>query len=322
MKISLYRCFFSLALFLIPSSSSASFAQLEQTAFNKRLKPDGSMQFAYQWRLDEKRYNLQFTLDQDQVLSLPLTAPNFSNQMLNREVEVALKRHAVALSQRGVQATVRKLPREISYSVTAPNQTTADIAIEELEAVSHEAKQKYYERHYVVNFTDHLNRDFVQNDYVQYASKSIEGLKPIVEAIKDIQENASDSREFTKLAMTWLQSIPYNDLLNRNDSNGAGFLSPIDLLRRNVGDCDSKSTLLAALLKAYDHNLRIHMVLLPQHALLAMSLPAQNDEQTLNINGRDMLLIEPTGPAHFGKGQVDGKSALAILNRQYETLTF
>ena len=133
----------------------------------------------------------------------------------------------------------------------------------------------------MVDFTDHLQREFVQNDYVQYARESLDGLQPVAEAIKATQQNPTDPREFTLVAMTWLQSIPYNDLLSRNDSNGAGFLAPIDLLRRNIGDCDSKSTLLAALLKAYDKRLNVYMVLLPKHALLAVFLPRTTNKHCI-----------------------------------------
>jgi len=299
-----------------------AYNQLEQTGFSKRSTRDGGMQFAYKWRLGDENYSLSFDLNQAQIVSLPLTAPRFNNKMLNREVEVALKRHAVLLAERGIKATVKRQAREISYSVSATTQSSADLAIRELQGISETSTQEFYERYYLVNFTDHLNRNFVQNDYVKYANESAEGLQPIVEAIKALQRNSTDKREFTALAMTWLQSIPYNDLLSRSDSNGAGFFAPIDLLRRNKGDCDSKSTLLATLLKAYDPTLAVYMVLLPQHALLAVDIPAQNNEQTLLVNGKDMLLIEPTGPAYFAKGKVDDKSALAILNRQYETLEF
>ena len=299
---------------------SFAFVQLEQTRFNKQVQIKGGMQFEYHWQLDDTAHTLRFDLNQQQLSSLPLTAPKFSNQMLNREVEVALKRHAINLAERGIQARVRKRPREISYSVSAPSQKVAELALKELEDVSKSARQAYYDKHYIVNFSDHLQRNFVQNDYVQYARQSVGGLTPIAEAIKAMQQNANDPREFALLAITWLQSIPYNDLLNRSDSNGAGFLAPIDLLRRNIGDCDSKSTLLAALLKAYDTRLKVYMVLLPEHALLAVELSAKDSEQTLSIDGADMLLLEPTGPAHFTLGEIDDKSAIAILNKQYKTL--
>lgn len=286
------------------------------------MQIEGGMQFEYHWQLGDDTYNLRFDLTPQQLLSLPLTAPKFSHQMLNREIEIALKKHAITLAERGIQTRVRKLPREISYSVSAPNQNIAELAINELEEISSAARQNYLEKHYMVDFTDHLQREFVQNDYVQYARESLDGLQPVAEAIKATQQNPNDPREFTLVAMTWLQSIPYNDLLSRNDSNGAGFLAPIDLLRRNIGDCDSKSTLLAALLKAYDKRLNVYMVLLPEHALLAVGIPAKDDEQTLHIDGSDMLLIEPTGPAHFIAGEIDDTSAMAILNKQYETLAF
>ena len=55
------------------------------------------------------------------------------------------------------------------------------------------------------------------------------------------------------------------------------------------------------------------LVLLPNHAVLGIDLPAGRDARTLRHGGRQYLLMEPAGPAPYRPGQVFPNSA-ADLN--------
>ncbi|MDP5040425.1 MAG: hypothetical protein NWQ26_06095, partial [Paraglaciecola sp.] len=127
----------------------------------------------------------------------------------------------------------------------------------------------------------------------------------------------SESRIYVNLLLSWVQSIPYNELEDRMSSNGAGFLPPLALIRENIGDCDSKSVLTAGLIRSLLPEIKLVMVYLPQHALLGISLPHRSNEQTFNFGGSDYLLMEPTGPALMPLGTVAASSERAINSRLF-----
>lgn len=49
---------------------------------------------------------------------------------------------------------------------------------------------------------------------------------------------------YVNLVLSWVQSIPYNKLEERLNSNGAGYLPPLSVVVNNQGDCDSKAVLM------------------------------------------------------------------------------
>ncbi|MGY0650058.1 MAG: hypothetical protein ACW7DU_18220, partial [Paraglaciecola chathamensis] len=94
---------------------------------------------------------------------------------------------------------------------------------------------------------------------------------------------------FLNLLLGWLQSIPYDDLESRVSSNGAGFSPPFTLLSNNQGDCDSKSVLMASVIRALFPDIELVMLYLPNHALLGIAMSPQKDEASMLINGEEYL---------------------------------
>ncbi len=124
------------------------------------------------------------------------------------------------------------------------------------------------------------------------------------------------------MVLSWVQSIPYNTLENRLTSNGSGYSPPMKVISDNRGDCDSKSVLTAALLKALIPGIDLNMVFLNNHALLAANLPHRENEHKINIGRSEFLLLEPTGPALMIAGQVGRQSEGAIAGGQYTLESF
>jgi hypothetical protein len=62
---------------------------------------------------------------------------------------------------------------------------------------------------------------------------------------------------------------------------------------------------------------KMSMVYLPNHALLAIVLPFRTNEQTIDIDGMDYLLMEPTGPAKIPLGEIANRSASDIAGSMY-----
>ncbi len=93
-----------------------------------------------------------------------------------------------------------------------------------------------------------------------------------------------------------------------------GFYPPPVALERGYGDCDTKSALLAAILKNIDPSLRIIGVHIPGHYLLGVARTPRADEAFIEHEGRTYVLIEPSGPAKLRPGRVARKTEVA-LNR-------
>ncbi|MGQ8365000.1 hypothetical protein [Glaciecola sp. 1036] len=301
-------CAFS---FLVAKNSLAN-----QTSFS-RTNEDGNLQFAYAWKAKNNIYNLSFVLSRDTLMQVPETPIRFSNRMMQQEIYMALMAVSRDAQAQGIQVNIRRLNEGFDFNVQGPSDEQVNQVMQNLKAASQGAQSEFLEKN---GFTLHQNAVGEQGiiyDHSHFARQSAPALTAVVEAIKSIQKQPKDIREFINIALSWIQSIPYDDLENRITSNGAGFLSPIELLKMNRGDCDSKSTLLAALLMGYNENLDITMVLLPQHALIGIPLPATPDQITIQQNQTTYLLLEPTGPAYHEIGEVADSTLMAILNRQY-----
>ena len=60
------------------------------------------------------------------------------------------------------------------------------------------------------------------------------------------------------------------------------------------------------------------MVFLPNHALLAVALTPLIDDSTIQIDGRDFVLYDPTGPALLPFGQVSESTQRYLQTGRYQ----
>ncbi|GLR72584.1 hypothetical protein [Agaribacter marinus] len=291
-------------------------AQASQLGFQKKSNVEGHT-FSYRWFDGEKHYAIQFPLANATLNQLPNSPIRYNNDLLQQEIVAAIRRYAVDVSGEGIQVVIKRLGLNTEYQVRAPNDKVAKETLREIDELQDTVKAEFYEKNFFLTYTSPLGEKAIQHDFARYVHDSKDGLNSIVDAIKSIQENQKDYREFITIAMSWVQSIPYDDLRNRISSNGSGFASPKDLILQNRGDCDSKSTLLAAILKAYNEQIKLKMILLPKHALLGVSLRALPNEKTITSDSIPYVLLEPTGPAYYKIGEADDDSLMAIRNRQY-----
>jgi hypothetical protein len=212
---------------------------------------------------------------------------------------------------------VRRQGDRLTYSVKSRDQSVAQATLLELQEEAENAKSMYLNAHFYTSYTSPAGASAIKHDHSKYAAQSAGALTPLVEAIKAMQVNPNDAREFIAISLSWIQSIPYDTLENRISSNGAGFVSPRDLLQQNKGDCDSKATLFAALLRAYSASVRQKLILLPEHALLAVAIRARPDDAIVTHDGIEYVLLEAVGPGYFEIGEVADSTLIGIRNRQY-----
>lgn len=295
-------------------SVHCSFAQ--QTAFYTK-NSNKQTQFNYQWKEQDKTYNLAFSIPNTTLYAMPASPANFNQQLLIDSVYRSVMMHAKTIDPTVARVRVRKARDGLSFNVRSSHST--DEILAQLSAANEEAKQVYLDEKLLVAHQVINNSTSLRHDYSKYVSLSSESIKAVANAIVEIQQNKSP-REFIEIALSWIQTIPYNTIESRLNSNGSGFVSPRDLLIQNKGDCDSKSTLLAALLKAYNPKLDVQMVYLSDHALLGLAIKPKSTDITVKRQGIEYVLIEPTGPAQYPIGKVSDSTNMSLRNRQFSMI--
>ena len=94
-------------------------------------------------------------------------------------------------------------------------------------------------------------------------------------------------------------------------------MSPAEVLINNIGDCDSKATMMATVLRSVLPGVSQAIVYLPGHAMLAANISRRDAEHSIELGGMRYLLLEPTGPALMPLGEIGDKSASNIASGMY-----
>lgn len=169
--------------------------------------------------------------------------------------------------------------------------------------------QSYAKQNYYRATLEGPNRAVIQPDHPAIAARYVNAMRPVAQAIREQVPGAADSpRAFINAALTWLQSIPYDTLQNRATSNGAGFQTPYGLIGMNLGDCDTKATALAALIRSVYPSLPLAIVYVPEHAFLGIGLPQAREDFALRTEQGTFVLADATGPGLAPLGYIDPRT--------------
>lgn len=311
MNLSLKYIFIFVSLFC--SFCFNSFAA--QLSFDSS-KQDGNMLFEYQWQDHQAQ-------TQALKFSLPLKNVNIKHHkrfipaLADRYVFVELHKAARAISPKEASVKIRKQGQDIVIKVNSRSQNLIDKWQRSMQRSKTSAFDQYLEDNYLSRFRTYLGQDAIKPNHLRYISENKVPLRPVAQALYEKVPKESETRVYVNLLLSWVQSIPYNALEDRLTSNGAGYLPPPLVLASNLGDCDSKSALTASLIRSLLPDAKMIMLYLPNHALLGISLPFRTSERTLNIDGIDYLLMEPTGPAKTKLGEIAPSSERAINGKMY-----
>jgi hypothetical protein len=290
-----------------------SFAQ--QVSFNKS-KQNNEMYFNYTWsdHQDQTR---------DISFALPLRQLNKQNHkkfipdLAQQYVYIELHKAARKIDPREARVQIQHRGQDILIQVTSRSDNLRDKWQRSMSQSQDKALDQYLKDNYYSHFRSHLGQEAVKPDHLRYILENTAALLPIAQAVYDKLPSNSETRAYVNLVLSWVQSIPYNELKNRITSNGAGYLPPLSVVANNQGDCDSKTVLMASLIRSLIPDVKMTMVYLPNHALLGIVLPFRTNEQTIEIDGMDYLLMEPTGPAKIPLGEIANSSARDIAGNMY-----
>jgi hypothetical protein len=290
-----------------------SFAQ--QVSFNKS-KQNKEMSFSYTWSDHQE-------LTRDISFALPLRQLNKQNHkkfipdLAQQYVYIELHKAARKVDPREARVQIQHRGQDIHIQVTSRSNNLLDKWQRSMNQSQDKALDQYLRENYYSHFRSHLGQEAVKPDHLRYILENTAALLPIAQAVYDKLPSNSETRAYVNLVLSWVQSIPYNELKNRITSNGAGYLPPLSVVANNQGDCDSKTVLMASLIRSLIPDVKMTMVFLPNHALLGIVLPFRTNEETLDIDGLDYLLMEPTGPAKIPLGEIANSSARDIAGNMY-----
>lgn len=288
----------------------------EQISFSKRLKDD-FYQFDYQW-LDhnKEQQSMSFTLAKTALFQrfrlLKGYQGNFAQRSIMRKVKEQLKNNPL----QGAQAVFLKQNKKITIQVKGLKEEDVAAAYAKVKELEQEATLQYFKNNYYQMFTTPDHVAGVKMDHVAIANDSVSDFKILKSVILE-QVSIKNIRKVTNYVLSFVQSIPYSTLESRVTSSGSGFNPPAKLLWENQGDCDSKVTLTATILRALMPRIEMAMVYIDQHAFIGIAVPATAGEMTIEYQGVNYLLAEPTGPAPYVLGKIAPESELAINQGRY-----
>lgn len=278
-----------------------------------------SQQFRYQFEFAQQPQVLSFTL-QDEVLNnhfrqFRAFKANLIRQYLWRDLRAHVAKYPTAQLSRHPDKT------QLSYRLKVSDPTLLAQLDSELKQLLLKQQQFYLQQSYHTTLSLPLGETVIIPDHVRFMHESLNDLLPVATALHQKLANI-DSRTSLQYISQWIQQIPYQDLTDRRLSDGLSYSPPLKLLRENRGDCDSKSVLLAALLRLLLPDVKLAMVYLPEHAMLAVHLPVTASDMSVTIEGRDYLLVDPTGPALLAPGEIAAQYRIYTENGQFAYLLF
>jgi hypothetical protein len=155
----------------------------------------------------------------------------------------------------------------------------------------------YGQHYYVASFTNSSAKDFsLRVDFDRVARLQVLALKPVADAIAR-NTHGLPMRKVLNYAAYYIQSIPYDTLNSRSAHDSTGFVAPLTLFDINRGDCDTKATALAAIIRNLYPQLEIKMILIPNHAFLALQIPGEEGDSSIIYAKREFVLLEAAGPS-------------------------
>lgn len=272
-----------------------------QVAFSAQQQ-SGSAVFKYRftdaWR---QVWPLSFTLSYSAVEAGYKYWRGFQPEVLTRKVRDALETYA--------QRYNGKLKIEVVQSGAGfqTRYTVEGLPMKQISAEINRETDRASEAYLAENFLIRVNKELMV-DYGRMVQIFAGLLSPIAEALSSVVRG--DERQKLMIAMAFIQNIPYDTTPPKRSD--FGFATPPAMLWQNRGDCDTKTVALAAILKTMLPGYPMILIVVPEHALMAIALPAARGDRLYRWNGTTYVLLEPVGPALTPIGQVSPHSASAL----------
>jgi hypothetical protein len=278
-------------------------AQAQQIDF-KRVSRSGDELLSYRWRdLDKREYTTAFTLTKAAIAQSETSFRDFTLNTMWRINEADLYDEARKFGQ-GTRLDLSRTREGLRWTVQASDQATADLLMQKIKARLARSEKEYLAGHLRHRVDSHR----IMVDFPA-ATSALQGpMTAVARALGATPNIADNDRARIALALAFFQEVPYA-VLEDKDRRGGDFLPAAALLAQNRGDCDSKAVALAAVLRTYTPWRKFVVVTMPEHAILAVDLPAEPGDQTIRGQARQYVALEAAGPALAPVGRVGGHTA-------------
>ncbi|WP_286233750.1 hypothetical protein [Thalassotalea sediminis] len=305
---------FSFSLYLSPTLSDIVLAA--QINFNK-TQEGSNIKFHYQW-LDhyQNTQTLDFQFSKEQVFDKYRNLTNYKPKRAQEFVNNSLRKHFRTQPISGVLVLFKQQGNIVTTQIKSQNKNKIREAEQEVNNLQQRYYREYLQKSYFQQFVTPDNIPAIKPDHRRIAQESVNDFKPLKPTIM-AKSSIKNIRRVSNFVIGFIQSIPYATLESRITSSGAGFNPPLKLLWENQGDCDSKVTLAAAILRMLMPRINIILVFIDNHALIGIDDTPQSDDVTLTHEGVTYVLAEPTGPAMLTMGDIAPDSERAIFNGRY-----
>lgn len=288
----------------------------QQLSFSKVLKENDYL-FSYQW-LDHlnQPQSIRFSLTHSALFSRFRMLKPFQNEFAQKTIMRAIKQQLLKHPLNNAQAIFRQKSGKQVIEINAIAAENIVEAQKKIKAMEQVAIKEYYQKNYYQTFTTHDQQFGIKINHRDIANDSINDFKALKPIILD-KVAIENIRAVTDLVLSFVQSIPYSPLESRLTSSGSGFNPPAKLLWENQGDCDSKMTLTATLLRALMPRIPLAFIYIDNHAFIGINTASKPGEITVTHQGLEYVLGEPTGPALYSLGSLAPESELAITQGRY-----
>jgi hypothetical protein len=309
--------FFCITLYLL----APSLAFAEQLVFSK-TEQDDNYKFNYQW-LDQQgdTQNISFLLSKRALFDRFRNFKIFKPEMAKSAINNALQKKLRAEPIKGVIIDFNKNASNDQISIKGRDNQTINIAYAKINQLKQELSNEYIAKNYYQQFITHDQISAIKPDHARFATMASTDLKPMKPTLLE-KFSIKNIRKVTDYVLGFVQSIPYATLESRVTASGAGFNPPLKLLWENQGDCDSKVTLTAAILRTLMPRIKMILVFIDNHALIGIEIPVKANDQTITIDNISYVLAEPTGPSLLKLGKIAQASELAVGNGHYTAELF
>lgn len=293
----------------------------KQLTFNK-IQQDSHYLFSYQWLDHQKETQaIQFELSAQGLFDRFRDFKSYQANYAQKTILRNMKRQLTKQPLEGVQVLYNRTHGDISIEVRGQDESKVALAYQEIAKLEQAVSKKYYDSIFYHQFSNHDQISAIKVNHAAIANASVSDLKVLKPLILE-KVSIKNIRKVTNYVLGFVQNIPYSTLENRMTSSGAGFNPPLKLLWENQGDCDSKMTLTVSILRALMPRIEMALIYIDNHAFIGISIPARAGEMTINHQGSNYVLGDPTGPTLLPLGKLSTDSELAIHQGLYTVENF
>ena len=299
-------------LFLLFISS----AYAKQVSFSKQPQEDSYL-FNYQWLdHDSQSQSLSFSLTKAALFERFRMLRPYQGEYAQKTIMRSVKKKLRKEPLKGAQAFFLPQDGKVVIQIKGLEDKNVALAYQKVQEIEKRSTEQYFKKNYYQHFVTHDEVFGIKINHARIANDSVADFKVLKPLILE-KVSIKNIRKVTNYVLSFVQNIPYATLDSRVTSSGAGFNPPAKLLWENQGDCDSKVTLTATILRALMPRISMAMVFIDQHAFIGIAIPAKAGEMSIEHEGVNYLLAEPTGPALYKLGKLAPESELAINQERY-----